>query len=155
MPSYFEQNGVPFPKDANPAEYMIDIVSGDLARDRDWGDVWLNSKQYTEVGVELERIKKLNQHLASTNEDDKYQFAATEMTQFKLVLQRANTQMYRQVDYVMNKIALHVGIGLLNGFSWWRISNNPAGLQNRVFTSFAFLFVARESRSLARPKRIG
>lgn len=144
MPAYFNENGVSLPRDANPAEWMIDVVSGDLARDRDWSEVWLASKQYTEVTEELERLKKVNEHIKTTNADDAFQFAAREGTQMRLVLHRANTQIYRQVDYVMNKIALHVGIGLLNGLSWFRIGSNPAGLQNRLFTSFAFLFVARE-----------
>jgi hypothetical protein len=134
---------------------MIDIVSGDASRDRDWAEVWLESDQHRRVCEELERCKEENKSQASTNTDDKYEFASSTWTQLKVVQARASVQIWRQTDYVINKIALHVGIGLLYGFSWWMIvhshplfsrflqltdsrlqSPNISGLQNRLFTSF-------------------
>ena len=38
---------------------------------------------------------------------------------------------------------LHIGSALINGFSFWMIGNAYADLQNRVFTIFQFIFVAR------------
>jgi len=40
---------------------------------------------------------------------------------------------------------LHIGSALINGFSFWMIGNAYADLQNRVFTIFQFIFVARTS----------
>lgn len=65
------------------------------------------------------------------------------MTQLKLVQARASVQIYRQVDYVMNKVALHIGIGLLNGFSWWMIVNcrvSGADCSFTQLTPFAITF---------------
>jgi ATP-binding cassette subfamily G (WHITE) protein 2 (SNQ2) len=47
----------------------------------------------------------------------------------------------------MNKVALHIGSALFNGFSFWMIGNRYADLQNRLFTIFQFVFVARECGS--------
>lgn len=38
---------------------------------------------------------------------------------------------------------LHIASALINGFSFWMIGNAYADLQNRVFTIFQFIFVAR------------
>jgi ATP-binding cassette subfamily G (WHITE) protein 2 (SNQ2) len=40
---------------------------------------------------------------------------------------------------------LHIASALINGFSFWMIGNAYADLQNRVFTIFQFIFVARTS----------
>jgi ABC-type multidrug transport system permease subunit len=40
---------------------------------------------------------------------------------------------------------LHIGSALFNGFSFWMIGNAYADLQNRIFTIFQFIFVARKS----------
>jgi hypothetical protein len=41
------------------------------------------------------------------------------------------------------ELALHVGSALFNGFSFWMVGNRYADLQNRLFTIFQFIFVAR------------
>ena len=39
LKGYFERHGAPCPADSNPAEHMIDVVSGPLSKGRDWNDV--------------------------------------------------------------------------------------------------------------------
>jgi ATP-binding cassette subfamily G (WHITE) protein 2 (SNQ2) len=41
------------------------------------------------------------------------------------------------------QVMLHIASALINGFSFWMIGNAYADLQNRVFTIFQFIFVAR------------
>jgi hypothetical protein len=143
---------------------MIDIVSGDLSRDKNWNEVWLKSPEHDEVVKELERLKEKNRNQTSESEEDEHQFAATNATQFRVVTKRASIQMWRNVDYITNKFALHIATGLLNGFSFWMLVSTSAhyetipqtyfvssvkgntyqDLQNRLFTIFGFIFVARE-----------
>ncbi|XHG07753.1 hypothetical protein AWENTII_010888 [Aspergillus wentii] len=40
---YFGRYGAPCPPGVNPAEHMIDVVSGHLSQGRDWNQVWLDS----------------------------------------------------------------------------------------------------------------
>lgn len=116
---------------------MIEIVSGDLSKNRDWAEVWSSSKQYSQVVEELERLKEVNKHVPLSNVDDKYEFASSTSTQLRLVLARASLQIYRQTDYVINKIALHIGVGLLNGFSWWMIVS-PVFLSRSLLVKLEF-----------------
>jgi len=62
LTSYFERNGAPpCPKDANPAEWMLEVI-GAAPRshtDLDWFDIWRNSPEYVEVKRELRRFKEV------------------------------------------------------------------------------------------------
>lgn len=104
MTSYFEKQGVTIPKDVNPAERMIDIVSGDLSKGRDWAQVWLESDECKERARELEELKEAGANNITIVESGEYEFASTNMTQLKLVTKRASIQLWRDTEYVMNKV---------------------------------------------------
>jgi ABC-type multidrug transport system permease subunit len=74
--------------------------------------------------------------------DDGHEFATSLWTQVKLVTHRANVSMFRNVDYVNNKFALHVGTALFIGFSFWQIGNTAADQQLVLFVLFNYIFVA-------------
>lgn len=54
--SYFERNGAPCPAKANPAEHIIDVVSGAQSHGKDWSQVWLSSGEYEVMSKELEHL---------------------------------------------------------------------------------------------------
>jgi hypothetical protein len=115
LSDYFDTNGVKIPKETNPAEFMIDVVSGDLSKGRDWAQVWLDSENNRAMMSELEKLEK-DTTGGEEREDDAHEYASTTMTQLKLVTKRASVQLYRDTEYVMNKVMLHVGSALFNGF---------------------------------------
>ncbi|WWC85443.1 uncharacterized protein L201_000306 [Kwoniella dendrophila CBS 6074] len=151
---YFSKNHVKIPKDVNPAERMIDIVSGDLSKGKDWNKVWLESEECKARMEDLEKLKKDNNGKREHAEDDKYEYASTTATQLRLVTKRASVQLWRDTEYVTNKVALHIGSALFNGFSFWMIGNKYADLQNRIFTIFQFIFVAPGVIAQTQPKFI-
>ncbi|WVR04900.1 hypothetical protein IAU60_001912 [Kwoniella sp. DSM 27419] len=154
---YFSKQGVKIPSDVNPAERMIDIVSGDLSKGRDWAQVWKDSDESKARQDDLERLKKeadSGDQNAKHAEDDKYEFASTQTAQLKIVTKRATIQLWRDTEYVTNKVALHIGSALFNGFSFWMIGNRYADLQNRIFTIFQFIFVAPGVIAQTQPKFI-
>ncbi|KAJ5524367.1 ABC multidrug transporter atrF [Penicillium frequentans] len=53
---YFTRYGAPCPANANPAEHMIDVVSGQLSQGRDWNQVWLESPEHGKAYQELDQI---------------------------------------------------------------------------------------------------
>ncbi|KAG0647786.1 abc multidrug transporter atrF [Hyphodiscus hymeniophilus] len=139
---YFARYDAPCPKDTNPAEHMIDVVSGSLSQGRDWNKIWLESPEYEHTTEELDRI--IN-HAASKEpgtSDDGFEFAMPLWEQTKIVTQRMNVSLWRNTDYINNKFALHIGSALFNGFSFWMINDHVGGLQLRLFTVFNFIFVA-------------
>lgn len=123
---------------------MIDIVSGDMSKDRDWAQVWSDSDLCKEQMAELEKLKDSGSKVDNHREDDGDEYASSTVTQLKLVTKRASIQLWRDTEYVVNKVMLHIGSALFNGFSFWMIGNAYADLQNRIFTIFQFIFVARK-----------
>ncbi|WWD19932.1 hypothetical protein CI109_104404 [Kwoniella shandongensis] len=154
LSDYFSSNKVKIPKEVNPAEFMIDVVSGDLSKGRDWAKVWTESEECKTMMKEIEELKKTSIDKNHETEDMKHEYASTTITQLKLVTKRASTQLWRDTEYVTNKVALHVGAALFNGFSFWMIGNAYADLQNRLFTIFQFVFVAPGVIAQTQPKFI-
>ncbi|WWC67189.1 uncharacterized protein I206_101096 [Kwoniella pini CBS 10737] len=155
LSDYFSKQDVQIPKDVNPAERMIDIVSGDLSKGKDWAKIWSESEECKARMNDLEELKKENKNKERKHaEDDKYEYASTTGAQLRLVTKRASIQLWRDTEYVTNKVALHIGSALFNGFSFWMIGNRYADLQNRIFTIFQFIFVAPGVIAQTQPKFI-
>lgn len=142
LKEYFARYDAPCPKDANPAEHMIDVVSGSLSQGKDWNQVWLDSPEHKQTVEELDRIIAEAAAKEPGTNDDGYEFAMPLWEQTKLVTRRMNISIWRNTDYINNKFALHVGSALFNGFSFWMIGDSVADLQLRLFTVFNFIFVA-------------
>lgn len=139
---YFGRNGAPCPIEANPAEHMIDVVSGQLSQGKDWNQVWLSSPEYEKMNTELDDIINEAASKPPGTVDDGHEFAMPLWEQIKLVTQRMNVSLYRNVDYVNNKFALHIFSALFNGFSFWMVGSSVGDLQLKLFTIFNFIFVA-------------
>src|SRR6202044_1251295 len=58
---YFREHGAECPRDANPAEFMLEAIgAGSAARigEKDWGDVWDESEEFAAVKKAIEDSKK-------------------------------------------------------------------------------------------------
>jgi len=139
---YFGRYDAPCPPQANPAEHMIDVVSGSLSQGRDWNQVWLDSPEHTALVEEVDHLIADAAAKPPGTHDDGHEFAMPLWDQIKIVTKRMNTALYRNTDYANNKFALHIFSALFNGFSFWMIGNSVADLQLRLFTVFNFIFVA-------------
>ena len=139
---YFGRYGAPCPEEANPAEHMIDVVSGHLSQGHDWNQVWLSSPEHEKVVKELDHIIADAAGRPPGTLDDGHEFAMPLWDQIKIVTNRMNTSLFRNIDYINNKFALHIFSALFNGFSFWMIGDSVGDLQLRLFTIFNFIFVA-------------
>ncbi|KAM3502005.1 hypothetical protein MY10362_005152 [Beauveria mimosiformis] len=56
--SYFGRHGAPCPSEANPAENMIDVISGNGASShkQDWSKIWLESPEHEHLSKELDHM---------------------------------------------------------------------------------------------------
>ncbi|KAI9162747.1 ATPase [Paramyrothecium foliicola] len=143
LKDYFARNGEPCPADANPAEHMIDVVTGSgRASARDWHQIWLQSPEHAKLAQDLDKMMAES----TTNDiravEDDYEFAAPTWVQVKLVTHRMNVSLFRNIEYVNNKVAMHISLALLNGFTFWMIGDSLTDLQQNLFTIFNFIFVA-------------
>ncbi|KAL7902435.1 ABC-2 type transporter domain-containing protein [Trichoderma sp. TUCIM 5745] len=141
---YFGRYGAPCPPDANPAEHMIDVVSGSghPSWNQDWNQIWLQSPEHEQLSKDLDCIIAEAAAQPSEASDDGHEFAASMWTQVKLVTHRMNISLFRNTEYVDNKVAMHISLALINGFSFWMIGDSLTDLQQNLFTVFNFIFVA-------------
>lgn len=141
---YFARNGEPCPAEANPAEHMIDVVTGAgrQRRGHDWHQLWLQSPEHEKLCQELDGMIEEAANRDSKTFDDGNEFAASMWTQIRLVTHRMNVSLFRNTEYVSNKFVLHVSLALLNGFTYWKIGDSLTDLQQNLFTVFQFIFVA-------------
>ncbi|KAF7551934.1 hypothetical protein G7Z17_g4676 [Cylindrodendrum hubeiense] len=133
---YFSRNGGKrCGETENPAEYILNLVSGNISADVDWVAAWSNSLERTLVLSELDRL----QHLEKTNisgEDMNEEFATSFLGQFRFVAVRAFQQYFRQPEYIFSKFMLGIASGLFIGFSFWKANNSQQGLQDALFSIF-------------------
>ncbi|KAI4728946.1 hypothetical protein E4T49_03351 [Aureobasidium sp. EXF-10728] len=137
---YLSRNGAPCLPEANPAEHMIEVITG--SDKRDWSQIWLESDEYKHLSTEIDDMVSQAALNPTTVQDDNNEFAASMWTQTKLVTQRMNISLYRNTEYVMNKLAMHVLLALLNGFTFWMIGDSLNDLQQNLFTVFILIFVS-------------
>ncbi|CEL04031.1 Putative ABC multidrug transporter [Aspergillus calidoustus] len=139
---YFARHGAPCPPNANPAEHMIDVVSGTLSQGRDWNEIWKASPEHTNAQQELDRIVSDAASKPPGTVDDGHEFAMPLWEQTLIVTKRTCVAVYRNTDYVNNKLALHIGSAIFNGFSFWKMGESIGELQLKLFALFNFIFVA-------------
>lgn len=100
------------------------------------------SPERNDMEREFDRLVEEADSKPSANMDDGNEFATTLWQQVRIVTHRANVSLFRNTDYITNKLALHIGSALFNGFSFWMIGDRVGDLQMRLFTIFNFIFVA-------------
>jgi ABC-type multidrug transport system permease subunit len=138
---YFNHYGAYCPPGTNPAEHIIDVISGQGST-QDWHKVWLNSEENKAVMTELEDLISTTKPKTSSTEDA-FEYAMPLSFQTKIVLRRMNLAIFRNTGYINNKLLLHIGLGLFNGFTYWQIGNAVGDLQLKLFTIFVWMFVAQ------------
>ncbi|KAM7221761.1 ABC-2 type transporter domain containing protein [Rhypophila decipiens] len=146
MTTYFERNGgFPCPADANPAEWMLEVIGAapGTHSDIDWNQTWRESPEYAAVQAELDRLKaNPKESVALANDPNSYnEFAASFTTQLLEVTQRVFQQYWRTPSYIYSKAALCVLVALFIGFVFFQGPNTIQGLQNQMFAIFNLLTV--------------
>lgn len=92
---YFSRNGAPCEEGTNPAEHIVEVIQGNMEVSTDWVDVWNQSPERQKA---LDRLHVLNNEaLAQTKDlpEDTASFATSKFFQWKMVLQRQMTQLWR------------------------------------------------------------
>ncbi|WYZ41108.1 hypothetical protein EsH8_V_000003 [Colletotrichum jinshuiense] len=140
---YFGRHGEPCPPEANPAEHIIEVVSGaGRQSQQDWNKIWLESPEHTQLMQDLSEIIEQSSMQEPKVVDDGQEFAASMWTQIRLVTHRMNVSLFRNTEYLNNKFALHITLALLNGFSFWMIGDRLTDMQSNLFSVFNLIFVA-------------
>ncbi|KAH6900635.1 ABC-2 type transporter-domain-containing protein [Thelonectria olida] len=135
---YFTRNGArECPPDANPAEYMLDVIGAAPGSHTDinWPEVWQASSEHAHVQDELARLAaedgSVPQHVADDGSNN--EFASSPKEQFVEVTKRLFQQYWRSPGYIYSKVTLSAGASLFIGLTFFNGKNTERGLQNQMF----------------------
>ncbi|KAJ7750194.1 P-loop containing nucleoside triphosphate hydrolase protein [Mycena metata] len=137
--NYLESNGAACPPDANPAEFMLEVIgAGTTPRvgDRDWKDIWLDSPECKRLREDIAVIKR--DALAQSEPEKKAlsTYATPFWYQLRTVTARNSLALWRSPDYLFTRLFVCGFISLFVSLSFLQLGNGLRDLQFRVFSIF-------------------
>ncbi|KAF3925429.1 hypothetical protein ABW21_db0200403 [Orbilia brochopaga] len=157
MIDYFERNGAKKCKPKqNPAEYMLEAIGGGNPnyKGKDFGDVWAASSEHDDRMKEIEAAISERRFQTPAHITDDREFAMPITTQLWAMLNRTFRNYWRDTDYVLGKIILHVVTALFNSLTFFQLQNSRVDMQSRLFSVFLTLTVSPPIINQAQPKFI-
>lgn len=144
LSTYFERNGGhPCPPDANPAEWMLEVIGAapGSRTDIDWHQVWRASPEYAATQRELDHLKDngalVRQPSMVESDNESFNaFAAGFWSQLREVLVRVALQYWRTPSYIYAKLSLCTLAGLFIGFIFYKAPLTHQGLTNQMLSIF-------------------
>jgi len=142
---YFESRGArTCDESENPAEYILEVIgAGSNGRSTtDWSIEWMNSQERQEIHKELEQIetdskaKELDPNRAKPT-----MFATGTAYQTQLVYKHFNRVWWRNPNYNFGRLLNAAAVGLVIGFSFWKLGDSPFDLQSRILAIFQVLIL--------------
>ncbi|WFD44377.1 hypothetical protein MPSI1_003045 [Malassezia psittaci] len=149
--NYFEErSGVKCDEDANPAEYILDVIGAGATAttDKDWFQLYRESPLYTEMQQELQRINQRSGRAANISQEEharlSREYAQPLSVQLKTCIYRVFVAYWRDPTYVLAKLFLNLFGGLFIGSSFWGQGQkvSSAALQNKLFATFMSLVLS-------------
>ncbi|KAF3937032.1 hypothetical protein ABW19_dt0210161 [Dactylella cylindrospora] len=157
MIEYFERNGARRCKSKeNPAEYMLDAIgAGNPSyRGKDFGDVWANSPEHEDRVREIEEIVAERRENATSHAGDDREYAMPVTTQLRAMLIRTFRAYWRDTDYIIGKVVLHIVTAFFNSLTFWKLENSRVDMQSRLFSVFMTLTISPPLINQLQPKFI-
>ncbi|KAF2136251.1 uncharacterized protein K452DRAFT_322531 [Aplosporella prunicola CBS 121167] len=143
--NYFAEMGHQMPLYMNPAEFLIDLVNTDFTQDQSAADDrlygiqsrWKTSENAVVISQEIVHESKGTQ-LRSSN----FQGSANRLMVPLTLIHRAFIKSYRDVIAYGIRIAMYMGLAILMGTVWLRLSTEQKNIQsfiNAIFFGGAFM----------------
>jgi ATP-binding cassette, subfamily G (WHITE), member 2, SNQ2 len=123
------------------------------AGDRDWAEIWLESREIKAVQDQIAHLRESRKDdPAADYIDSVSMFAAPLSVQAREVFRRTFISYWRDTDYVIGKIVVHISTALFNGFTFFQLGTAYSDLQGRLFTIFVTLVIAPPLIQQLQPK---
>jgi len=127
------------------AEFILETAAkGGKRKDGkrlNWNDEWLNSENAKEVKQEIQRIKSERSKVEARSAGDQHEFASPVALQTMELTKRLFIQYWRDPAYLYGKLFVSVIVGIFNGFTFWKLGNSVADMQDRMFTCFLIILI--------------
>ncbi|KAF8272208.1 ABC-2 type transporter-domain-containing protein [Lactarius quietus] len=143
--SYFQTNGgYPCPTDANPAEYILDVIGAGAAAttDTDWHSIWNYSPQAKAVDKELDTLLEDGRRRHAIDTEQYSEFSTSWIFQVKMLWERDIVRHWRDPTYLVAKLALHAFAALFIGFTFFQAKDSIQGTQDKIFAVFITLIIS-------------
>lgn len=140
--NYFQKNGgYPCPPDANPAEYILDVIGAGAtaSTDTDWHSIWKSSPQAKAVDEELDILLEEGRKRQAINTEQHSEFSTSWIFQVKTLWERDIVRHWRDPTYLLAKLALNIVAALFIGFTFFQAKDSIQGTQNKIFAVFMSL----------------
>ena len=147
--SYFDSCSYPIPLYMNPAEFIIDFVNTDFARDRTevrnqlemitstWQKSGLHAEKLADIARELSH-GDMNPEKTQNNDD----VGASALNIVLALIHRSFIKSYRDIIAYGIRIAMYMGLAIMMGTVWLRLDASQENLQsftNAIFFGGAFM----------------
>lgn len=135
---------------------MLDVIGAGATAvsDRDWHEVWRNSKESKALEEEIEQIHSEGRKHPPVAPTVQTRFATPWIYQTRELFKRQHLAYWRDPTYLMSKLTLNIIGGLFIGFTFFKAKNTIQGTQNKLFVRLirsASTFVLMTSFFLAFP----
>ncbi|WFD00124.1 hypothetical protein MYAM1_002870 [Malassezia yamatoensis] len=160
---YFEErSGVKCDENANPAEYILDVIgAGATATTKhNWHELFLQSAEFNSMKQQLAEVHRSNRAISSMdtrkNSTSQREYAQPFFVQLSVVTRRAFISYWRNPLYLITKMILNVVSGLVVGSSFWKqgYESSKIALQNRLFACFLALVASTSLSQHLQPEFI-
>ncbi|PNS15068.1 ABC transporter G family member [Sphaceloma murrayae] len=146
---YFDACGFPIPLYMNPAEFIIDFVNTDFARDRGEIDQQLNMVQSSWAKSRLANatVTELTEEMARGSMETDYtnNILESHASPFSIqmaLIHRSFIKSYRDIIAYGIRIAMYMGLAIMMGTIWLRLAPTQQNIQsfiNAIFFGGAFM----------------
>lgn len=146
---YFDACGFPIPLYMNPAEFIIDFVNTDFARDRSEVDQQLNMvhSSWHKSRLATATVTELTDEMARNSMDNEVNAEVKDESASKwaiplALVHRSFIKSYRDIIAYGIRIAMYMGLAVMMGTVWLRLNPNQNNIQsfiNAIFFGGAFM----------------
>jgi len=145
---HYESLGHQIPTQVNPAEFLLEIVNTDFAKNRKLATVSLDEMQ--QAWIASDRAKQLSMMIAKTEQKGNTNEITLEAAEKKpsipslvvTLLHRSFIKSYRDVVAYGIRLAMYTGLAIMMGTVWLRLAEDQSSiipLTNAIFYGSAFM----------------
>ncbi|KAL9099379.1 MAG: hypothetical protein Q9187_009506, partial [Circinaria calcarea] len=153
---YFQRNGASCPPDANPAEWMLDVIGAGTSPRvgaRDWGEIWRSSSELANTKDEIIKIKEQRiKAVGGHRKTEQKEYATPLWHQIWVVNRRTHLAFWRSPAYCFTRLFNHVAFALIIGLIYFQLDDSRSSLQYRIFVIFQSLVLPTLILAQVEPK---
>ncbi|KPI38214.1 ATP-dependent permease PDR15 [Cyphellophora attinorum] len=134
LTKYFESCGARvYMPEENPAEYILSMLNDGS---KDWHQSWENSQEKSATKSKVQVLAGNRPTEAQPDLEFRGKYAASFVTQFRLVLGRTFVSYWRSPAYIFAKLSFAIFASLFIGFTFYRQNSSVTAMQNLIFSIY-------------------